>query len=106
MQIRINPFQRGQQQARRPPGRRVPPEQLQAVIENSRIPTVRVLPANDILRRKLVHPAGIGFRDKGQAAEWPLDRFTLRRIADGGVTVVEETKQEETRSRSRSRESA
>jgi hypothetical protein len=111
MQIRINPFARGQQQARRPPGRRAYPEQLRAVAEAARVPTVSVLPANEILRRKLKHPNGMGFRNEGPI-RWPLDKFTQRRIADGSVTVVEEPrpeepKHEEGRARSRSsRESA
>jgi hypothetical protein len=56
----------------------------------SRMPkahTVRVEPSSDVLRRAVRHPRGIGFPPTG-AAEWPLDRFTKRRIADGTVKVA------------------
>jgi hypothetical protein len=47
---------------------------------------VRVVPANEDLRRNLKHPAGqIKFPETG-SVEWPLDRFTRRRIAEGSVT--------------------
>ncbi|WP_028164122.1 hypothetical protein [Bradyrhizobium elkanii] len=47
---------------------------------------VRVLPASDELRKVLKHPNGMGFRPEG-SSEWPNDRFTKRRIADGSVTL-------------------
>jgi hypothetical protein len=47
---------------------------------------VRVSPANDTMRRLLRHPSAGGFGAEG-SAEWPDDRFTKRRIADGDVTV-------------------
>jgi hypothetical protein len=47
---------------------------------------VRVVPANDQLRRVLKHPNGVGFRPEG-SVEWPNDRFTKRRIADGSVRL-------------------
>jgi hypothetical protein len=50
---------------------------------------VRVSPASDDLRRVLRHPNGMGFMAEGGSAEWPNDRFTKRRIADGSVTVEE-----------------
>lgn len=56
----------------------------------SRLPkaeVVRVEPATDVLRKGVRHPRGIAFPPSG-AAEWPLDRFTKRRIADGTVKVV------------------
>ncbi|UPK03105.1 hypothetical protein [Bradyrhizobium sp. 170] len=46
---------------------------------------VRVVPANDDGRRLLRHPKGGGFPAEG-SAEWPDDRFTKRRLADGSVT--------------------
>jgi hypothetical protein len=45
---------------------------------------VRVTPANDTMRRLLKHPRAGGFPKEG-AAEWPDDRFTKRRIADGDI---------------------
>jgi len=53
--------------------------------------TVRVTAASDELRRCLKHPKGIRFPTGGGSVEWPLDRFTRRRIADGSVTVEGET---------------
>jgi hypothetical protein len=47
---------------------------------------VRVVPATDELRRVLKHPNGMAFRSSG-SVEWPLDKFTQRRIADGSVKV-------------------
>jgi len=49
--------------------------------------TVRVEPRDDILREVLKHPRTGNFRSSG-SMEWPLDRFTRRRIADGSVKVV------------------
>jgi hypothetical protein len=42
----------------------------------------------------LKHPKGGGFPESG-SAEWPDDRFTKRRIADGSVTreATDETQQ-------------
>ena len=48
---------------------------------------VRVVPTEDKYR-KLKHPNGIGFRATG-SVEWPNDRFTKRRIAEGVVKVEE-----------------
>jgi hypothetical protein len=51
------------------------------------LPRVRVLPKDDDTRLYLRHPSGnIGFPESG-SVEWPLDRFTHRRIADGDVTI-------------------
>ncbi|WP_182869765.1 hypothetical protein [Bradyrhizobium diazoefficiens] len=47
---------------------------------------VRVVPASDAIRRVMKHPARGNFPAEG-SAEWPNDRFTKRRIADGSVTV-------------------
>jgi hypothetical protein len=46
--------------------------------------TVRVTPANDDMRRVLRHPRAGGFGKSG-SAEWPDDRFTQRRLADGDI---------------------
>ena len=51
-------------------------------------PHVRVLPANDEMRRVLKHPRGWrGFPSDGGSVEWPLDRFTQRRLRDGDITI-------------------
>jgi hypothetical protein len=50
---------------------------------------VRVSPANDDVRRLLRHPHAGGFPVSGGAADWPLDRFTRRRINDKSVTRAE-----------------
>ena len=64
-------------------------EQLKARMPKT--PVVRVEPATDVLRRALKHPRGHAFTAEG-SVEWPLDRFTHRRIADGSVKVVEKDK--------------
>jgi hypothetical protein len=48
--------------------------------------TVKVTPKNDTLRKLLRHPRAGGFPKSG-AAEWPDDRFTKRRIADGDIKL-------------------
>jgi hypothetical protein len=53
---------------------------------NPPLERVRVTPASDDLRRLLVHPTGIGFPENTGSVEWPLDKFTRRRIEDGSVT--------------------
>jgi hypothetical protein len=45
-----------------------------------------VLPASEELRRVLKHPNGMAFRSSG-SVEWPDDKFTQRRIADGSITI-------------------
>jgi hypothetical protein len=47
---------------------------------------VRVTPKNDQIRKLIGHPSVGKFPAEG-SAEWPLDTFTRRRIADGDVTV-------------------
>lgn len=59
---------------------------LQAIAKEKQVPRVRVVPANDVLRRILRHPLGMPFRSSG-SVEWPLDKYTQRRINDGSVTV-------------------
>jgi hypothetical protein len=49
---------------------------------------VRVVPANDELRRVLKHPRGVKFPSQG-SAEWPNDKFTKRRLAEGAITLEE-----------------
>lgn len=55
--------------------------------------SVKVLAANEDIRRLLKHPAGnIAFRNKiDQPVEWPHDQFTMRRLADGSVYREGET---------------
>jgi hypothetical protein len=57
-----------------------------------RRPRVRVVPANETLRKILKHPTGVAFRDEG-AVEWPHDRFTRRRLADGSIKLEEKKEQ-------------
>ncbi len=45
---------------------------------------VRVMPAKEEYRTVLKHPHGSAFPASG-GAEWPDDRFTKRRLADGSV---------------------
>ena len=49
---------------------------------------IRVVPRDDTIRRLVKHPNGMKFRSEG-SVEWPNDRFTKRRIAEGVVTVEE-----------------
>ena len=59
---------------------------------NEAAPTgIRVVPAKDEYRGVLKHPKAGGFPAEG-SKEWPDDRFTKRRLADGSVTR-EETKE-------------
>ena len=51
-------------------------------------PRVRVLPANEDFRQVIKHPSGIRFPEEG-SVEWPFDKFTRKRIAEGDVTVEE-----------------
>jgi hypothetical protein len=51
---------------------------------------LRVVP-QDKYRKVLKHPKAGGFAAEG-GKEWPNDRFTKRRIADGSVTREEEKK--------------
>jgi hypothetical protein len=46
---------------------------------------VRVVPTDEKYR-VLKHPSGIAFRPEG-SIEWPNDRFTKRRIAEGVIKV-------------------
>jgi hypothetical protein len=71
------------------PGRRASPERLKAIAENSTVPRVRVLPKNDAMRRLLRHANGTAFRKEG-SVEWPLDRWTQKRLRDGDITIERE----------------
>jgi hypothetical protein len=59
-------------------------------------PRVRVLPRDETIRKYISHqPSGIAFPATG-SVEWPNDRFTQRRVAEGDVTIedAEEKKAE------------
>ena len=63
-------------------------ERIAALIP--RMPRVRVNPANDDIRKTLVHmPSRIAFPEHG-SVEWPADRFTQRRLRDGDITLAEQ----------------
>ena len=58
---------------------------------------VRVEPASDDMRKHLIHPAGgIRFPTSG-SVEWPHDRFTKRRLADGSVKLATQQQQRRVR---------
>jgi hypothetical protein len=94
MAININPFARGQRQANQAAmGRKAAtPERLAMIKAVNKIPGVRVVPVREDLRGILKHPNGMRFRPEG-SVEWPNDRFTQRRIADGDIKIVEEEKE-------------
>lgn len=58
-----------------------------AKIKAARPPAgVRVVPANDEMRKVLRHPRGARFGEGG-GAEWPNDTFTKRRLNEGAITL-------------------
>jgi hypothetical protein len=61
-------------------------ERLARIREASATPRARVVPTTDGYRRLLKHPSGVGFRASG-SSDWPLDKFTRRRIADGSIRL-------------------
>lgn len=66
-------------------------ERLRAAIPA--VERVRVVPANDLIRKHIAHhPTGIKFPESG-SVEWPLDNFTKRRIADGDITIEQASRQ-------------
>lgn len=76
-------------------------ERLRAAIP--KIERVRVMPANDDIRKYIRHPSGIAFPAQG-SVEWPNDGFTKRRLREGSVT--REEKREEPQPHSRRRHEA
>jgi hypothetical protein len=50
--------------------------------------TVKVYPASDTIREIMKHANGTRFPSNGPA-EWPIDGFTTRRIAEGSVSTEE-----------------
>jgi hypothetical protein len=76
-------------QVNRRPGPKAHPAHLAALAaekQKARV-RVRVEPATEELRHVLQHPNGMAFREKG-SVEWPLDRFTQRRLADGSIRIT------------------
>lgn len=56
------------------------------LVTDGRPATVKVYPANDVIRQTLRHSSGVRFREQlDQPVEWPNDSFTSRRIAEGAV---------------------
>jgi hypothetical protein len=77
---------------RRPPNaRKASKERLAAIAAMNRpnVPTVRVVPTSDALRRVLTHPSGCKLRATG-STEWPMDKFTARRLAEGAIKIEDE----------------
>jgi hypothetical protein len=77
-----------QQVANSSGGKKASPETLRLIREARKIPRVRVEPTSEAFRRALRHPNGMAFRAEG-SVEWPMDRFTRRRITEGAVKIVE-----------------
>ncbi|MBR0879622.1 hypothetical protein ACVMGC_001022 [Bradyrhizobium barranii subsp. barranii] len=69
-----------------------------ALVHSFRPKPVRVVPANDEIRKRIKHPNGMGFRPEG-SVEWPNDRFTKRRLKEGVVTLEESKEQTEEQQR-------
>ena len=51
------------------------------------VETVHVEPTKDDYRPFLKHPNGAAFRETG-GADWPNDRFTTRRLAEGSIKII------------------
>src|SRR5262245_19167413 len=77
------------QQVNRPAGPRAHPKHLLALAAAKKKVRVRVEPTNEDNRHILRHPNGMAFRNTG-SVEWPLDRFTQRRLREGSIKIVEE----------------
>src|SRR5262245_16211785 len=54
---------------------------------------IRVVPTDEKYRKLLKHPNGMGFRPEG-SVEWPNDRFTKRRIAEGVIKREDDKKEQ------------
>jgi hypothetical protein len=69
-------------------GKKADPERLRLIAAANVVRPVRVLPKDPETRKNLKHqPSKIAFRAEG-SVEWPLDKFTLRRLRDGDITIV------------------
>jgi hypothetical protein len=60
-------------------------DHMERLKDEQALPQIKVIPANDTMRRKLKHPSGVGFRTTG-GATWPDDRFTRQRLKEGAIT--------------------
>jgi hypothetical protein len=77
--------------ATRSPAGQARQARLEMLKRENATPRVRVAPGNDAMRRLLTHPSGVGFHASG-GAEWPLDRFTRRRLKEGAIVLAEKAK--------------
>lgn len=59
-------------------------DHLERLKDEQAVEQIQVLPRDEVMRRKLTHPSGIGFRSTG-AATWPNDRFTRQRLKEGAI---------------------
>lgn len=59
-------------------------------------PMIHVEPTKDDYRKYLKHPNGTAFPHGGGGIDWPNDRFTQRRIADGSVKAIERSEEKRT----------
>jgi hypothetical protein len=59
-------------------------ERMEKIRAAKPIGGIRVVPTDEKYRKILKHPNGMAFRAEG-SVEWPNDRFTKRRIAEGVV---------------------
>lgn len=66
------------------------------------VETVRVVPTSDALRRVLVHPSGRKMRTSG-SVEWPMDKFTARRLAEGSIKIEKKADERPARERTHER---
>jgi hypothetical protein len=73
---------------------------LDAIAKSREFPRVRVVPANQDMRRILRHPTAGAFRSAG-AAEWPMDTYTHRRLEDGSITLAEDEEEKKHEPRAR-----
>jgi len=67
---------------------------LKRVADAMEVKRVRVEPANDDMRRLLKHPNGMAFRAHG-SVEWPLDKFTKRRLADHSIKLADKSEEKD-----------
>jgi hypothetical protein len=65
-------------------------------------PGVRVVPTSDDYRRVIKHPRAGAFRKEG-SMEWPNDRFTKKRIAEGSIKLESGDEHERRHDRRQSR---
>ena len=92
------------QQVRAPAGRRVDPERVRLMQEARKIPRVRVEATSEEMRRVLKHPSGLALRSGG-SVEWPLDKFTQRRLREGAIRIVEQAEGRQARHAAHARSS-